>query len=743
MKRFTFLCILLCLSTHLIAQVSHGGRPLPLTLTRSVDPRLFCEMPAFDVEAELRLDALFDSDLRSGYRFAYKFITDYNRSNSGISYTLADGTKVWRLGIRSQGALSLNVLFTEYELPEGARLFVYNSDQTQILGAFNHLNNSELHLLPVAPIEGEELIIEYQEPPRVAFPGRLTVGEVNHGYRSLRGQEPQGDKSSFSCMLPLACYTDEFDYLEDVGRSVVLLIIDGSISCTGVMVNNTSGDGKPYLLTASHCLNNNFTVTNPDYEKIAGNIVCFFNYESPLCQSVLRGTEEMSVASSLFRAVNEQNDLALLELLETPPPYYRPYYSGWNASDNGKAPYTGIHHPGGAVKRLNILDGSISLTSFETLGTNFYEDAHWWVRKWAAGSTAGGSSGSPLVDDNGQVVGILSGGMSVCSKPENDFYYALNKAWDAETDADRQLKYWLDPSNKDKRTNKGLDPYSDSPAQRFSNVRSAGKTEMVETTLLPNEEAPLFGNNALGTSEYAEAYQATGNAQLFGTYIVNPAAGSNYKDLEVEITVYSGENGPQTLLHTELFQPSFFNKVNGKDQFQETGKSLNRAQESFIAFSSPVAVSGKYYVGYRILSAPEENGYFAAYNIPADETTHNTAWIKYNNQWIEATQHPAKPMKTSLFIDPVLQYKSADSNVEISENQPVLVFVGAERQTLHIVFQKEITSAQLSLSDINGKRLRTMTIDQPQSTIPVAYPSGIYLVHIVSDQLNYSQKVVF
>ena len=180
MKKLTSLYIIFLLTMlgfqgNLKAQVSHGGRPLPLSLMRSTNGQMFKEMPPFDVQEELRIDSLNESDLRSGFRFAYKFITDYNRYNSGVTFTGPDGTRVWRLGIYSPGALSINVLFTEYELPEGAQLFLYNEDQTQILGSFNHLNNSELNLLPVSPIQGDRLIIEYQEPANASFQGRLTV----------------------------------------------------------------------------------------------------------------------------------------------------------------------------------------------------------------------------------------------------------------------------------------------------------------------------------------------------------------------------------------------------------------------------------------------------------------------------------------------------------------------------------------------------------------------------------------
>lgn len=134
MKKLTslyivFLLTMLSFQGNLKAQVSHGGRPLPLSLMRSTNGQMFKEMPPFDVQEELRIDSLNESDLRSGFRFAYKFITDYNRYNSGVTFTGPDGTRVWRLGIYSPGALSINVLFTEYELPEGAQLFLYNEDQ--------------------------------------------------------------------------------------------------------------------------------------------------------------------------------------------------------------------------------------------------------------------------------------------------------------------------------------------------------------------------------------------------------------------------------------------------------------------------------------------------------------------------------------------------------------------------------------------------------------------------------------
>ena len=102
-------------------------------------------------------------------------------------------------------------------------------------------------------------------------------------------------------------------------------------------------------------------------------------------------------------------------------------------------------------------------------------------------------------------------------------------------------------------------------------------------------------------NEFAEAYKITGNAKIYGTYIVNPAI-SKMSDLEVEITVYNGSDKPETLLYSESFSPSFVT-LNDKSAFIDSTKPMNRDQESFITFKEPIDVSGNFFIGYKIKSA--------------------------------------------------------------------------------------------------------------------------------------------
>ena len=729
---------LVCMVPSLHAQVSHGGRPLPLSSLRSSSNELFVTMPSFDLEAQLRLDSLNMIGSGGAFPFAYKFMTDYSPENSGESFTLGDGTKVWRIGIYSPGALSVNLLFSEYELPEGAQLFVYNEDQSQVLGSFNHLNNSENGVLPIAPIRGDRVIVEYQEPAGVSFHARLRLGEVNHAYRELRGAEPSGASGSIAYIPSLTCFdSGDVDY-RHMGRSTVLLIVDGIYSCTGVLLNNVSNDGKPYLLTASHCLNNNFKLSNPDYAQIAGTIVSFFNYNSPLCDTLLRGTEELSVASSYYRAVNEMADMALLELAEMPPIYYQPYLAGWRVDGAGSSPYVCVQHPLGADKRVSVANQAIEEYSFVISEMVFYDKAHWRVPEWNVGYTANGSSGSPLFNGEGLVIGSLSGGSSTYQSPVNDYFYRLGAAWDRSKEANRQLACWLDPLSTGNKICEGLDPYLVAPCERLSNVTLSGSREKVECTAYASgSKAPLFGNNGSGVMEYAEEYRPDGRFLLYGAYIVTPAAGSNYRLLDVDITVYSGASRPEELLHVEHFQPSYTNKSLLGDSFVESDKSLNRSQESFVRFERPIEVNGPFYIGYRINSSPADT-YFSAYNLPKGATARNSAWARTSSAWVEATNLPSAGFSTALFIDPVIQYIPYVDNESIPvESAPIVV--SARRGAVEVFGAQ---NASYELYSMEGKRMAADKIKTERALLDFsALSSGIYLLRIEGKSGVVSHKV--
>ena len=236
-----------------------------------------------------------------------------------------------------------NILFSKFRSPAGGRVFVYNGDQTEILGSFTNENNSDHRLLPVQPIHGEELIVEYQVPLGSADKGEIEIGDVNHDFIGIfRAAELRDPKQS--CHPNLICYPEDIA----PGSGVVALHHQWHHLLHRVLVNNTSEDGTPYLMTATHCLNNDYDpafLANRRYDLVAGSIVAFFNYQSPLCETDIRGTVQMSVASADSVLISERHDISLLRM-NTIPVAYQPRFLGWNAASTAgagqSAPFHGL-----------------------------------------------------------------------------------------------------------------------------------------------------------------------------------------------------------------------------------------------------------------------------------------------------------------------------------------------------------------------------------------------------------------
>ena len=70
---------------------------------------------------------------------------------------------------------------------------------------------------------------------------------------------------------------------------------------------------------------------------------------------------------------------------------------------------------------------------------------------WEIGTTESGSSGSPLFDENGRIIGQLYAGQSACNGLENngdyDIYGRFGISWNYGTTQQARLKEWLDPTN--------------------------------------------------------------------------------------------------------------------------------------------------------------------------------------------------------------------------------------------------------------------------------------------------------
>ena len=309
----------LALAGSAVAQISAGGTPVSLDKALRADFESVT-MPWVDVAALLAEDEIEQSK-GIPYRFGYPFEVNYDLDNSGTWEELPDGGRVWRLRIVCPGAYSINLVYRNFWLPEGAQFFIYNEDKSYLIGAFTSRNNKEYEKFATGLVKGDVSILEYYEPAGVDQPGIIDIQRVIHAYKNLFDRGVAKDAFDFGDSGPCNnnVHCPEADDWQDEVRSVAMITTSGGWRlCSGVLVNNVNQDLTPYFLTANHCLGGEETW------------VFMFNYESPTCANI-DGPTWMTTSGSTLLANNSYSDFGLLLLDESPPDSYNVYFAGWAA----------------------------------------------------------------------------------------------------------------------------------------------------------------------------------------------------------------------------------------------------------------------------------------------------------------------------------------------------------------------------------------------------------------------------
>jgi lysyl endopeptidase len=141
------------------------------------------------------------------------------------------------------------------------------------------------------------------------------------------------------------------------------------------------------------------------------------------------------------------SDFFLIRLIDEIPIEYLPYFIGWNRDGSGSSQGFTIHHPQGDIKKISLFTDPLE-------GANYSDGINrgFWKVSWSQtanghGVTEPGSSGSPIFDDEGYLIGTLSGGAASCSAlTAPDYYGKFSVHWEDNGLAiDQQLAPWLDP----------------------------------------------------------------------------------------------------------------------------------------------------------------------------------------------------------------------------------------------------------------------------------------------------------
>jgi len=326
---------------------------------------------------------------------------------------LVDGSLVWTASFRSEGATGLRAHLVDVDLPEGARLWVYGA-QHEAFGPYTGrgpLANGEIWTNTVV---GEVIHLQLEIPAPVTREDMLksyfVVGSIGHMGPEFRiGLWHDATKSfctdgsgpvNAACIENAECGSLP-GAIQPAQKAIAAMLFKSGGSyyiCSGGLVADAGGSGTPYFLTANHCISKG---------NEASSLETYFDFTAPCnttsCGYAWDGGRATPGASLL--STNKSGDYAFLELAAVPSGRN---YLGWSTDDvayaNGTKLYR-ISHPSGAPQAY----------SEQTVDTSAGTCRSWPRGSWiystdTYGATEGGSSGSPVLNGAGEIVGQLSGG---------------------------------------------------------------------------------------------------------------------------------------------------------------------------------------------------------------------------------------------------------------------------------------------------------------------------------------------
>jgi V8-like Glu-specific endopeptidase len=355
----------------------------------------------------------------------------------GAARGTGDGGFVWTAAVRVPGANALRLHLTGVDLAPGAALYVYNL-AGQAFGPYTGRGPLGDGVLHTNTVFGENLLLQLHTPADAERAPRLTLAEVGvmgarfaiprygvKGVFDASGVRSDTDfasnlcSSNADCVVNAGCQSSSVvNNAKDAIASILYQSGGSFFICTGGLIADTVTTSViPFFLTANHCVS-----TSGE----AASVETYFDYattcSSPNCTQPYNNAGE-TVGSTIMHT-SSTTDVTLLRLSSAPTtPDGVAAYLGWLstavANTNNLALYR-ISHPSGAPQAYTegVVDTSKPTCRRLNRGNFIYS-------RDTLGGTEGGSSGSPVVNGSGQVVGQLFG---ACGTNVNDSCDAANNA---------------------------------------------------------------------------------------------------------------------------------------------------------------------------------------------------------------------------------------------------------------------------------------------------------------------------
>ena len=409
------------------------------------------------------------------------------------NYTELSGRGVWSLEFQAPGALATCLYFDDFHLPVGSELRfetpVGKYDKTWVEGPLGAFENNDARRWSNNEVPGESLLMIYECPLGVTEEAALDIDGLGYFARHQNFSAPWQHNNlrgggSGECQVDVNC--PEGNSWECEKDAVVKLRItsgNGIGVCTGSMVNNTARDCRQLMLSAFHCVNDLEADDWPVFK-------VQYNYEfsecgetSPTPDRTRTGVTPLADSNDMSFGGNTGSDFFLCEVNQSIPENWQPYYAGWDATGYNGAAGVSIHHPNGDRKKISTYTSPLTSTSWSWVSNNTHWAVVWSATETDHGVTEGGSSGSPIFEENHRIIGTLTGGGSFCNAPtQSDLYGKMSYHWDGANPipASARLKAFLDPIGTGEEFMDGSYVQMDEEGNLSCNVYTACAATQVE-----------------------------------------------------------------------------------------------------------------------------------------------------------------------------------------------------------------------------------------------------------------------
>jgi V8-like Glu-specific endopeptidase len=338
------------------------------------------------------------------------FARDQHR---GTFAATEDGGFVWSVAIRSPGASAMRLRFAQVRLPDDADLYVYN-DFGDAKGPYQgqgpHGNGSFWS----HTVAGDTAVVQVryfgrasEEEIRATSVVVTHVGHLTSKFRAVASPEAfcsAPDGGNADCVEDGSCYNESA--VADAKDAVALILWPQGpffYVCSGGLLADTAGSETPYFLTANHCISRAKDAKNVEAHFGFATTSCGNDY--PIVCEDWRGLVGNGVLGATLLATGSGSDFTLLQLSGPPPAGSA--FLGWTSTPVASSDGDSLHrisHPNAAPQAYSRHTVDTGVTTCGTLprGNFIYS-------RDEVGGTEGGSSGSPVVNSLGQVVGQLYG----------------------------------------------------------------------------------------------------------------------------------------------------------------------------------------------------------------------------------------------------------------------------------------------------------------------------------------------